>query len=178
MSKGAAPPRRRPTAATTIAAVPEALCVGLVAGIPLVLTAAIVGRYTGWFHLRWSDEVARAMIIWLAFLGAGVAVRREAHFRIALLASRTSSERTRKAAESVTHVSLAATGVLMIYLGWRLIEGALGQTTVVLKIPVPLLYASLPLGGLLFIVYSAANLVRTLREGPRPEPGGGAVPQA
>lgn len=155
---------RRTTAAAAAAAVPEAICVALAAGIPLVLTAAIIGRYTGLYHLRWSDEVARAMIIWLAFLGAGVAVRREAHFRIALLASRATSERVRKVAESITHVSLAATGGLIIYLGWRLIQGALGQTTVVLKIPVPLLYASLPLGGVLFIVYSVANTVRTLRK--------------
>jgi TRAP-type C4-dicarboxylate transport system permease small subunit len=141
-----------------LAAIPEAVCVGLVAGIPLVLVSAVIGRYTGWFHLRWADEIARAMIVWLAFLGAGVAVRRGAHFRIAILESRARTPFVRTFSRYVAHLSLLVTGLLLVFLGYRLMQLVGNQTTVVLKIPVSWIYLSMPVGGLLFVVYSLRGI--------------------
>lgn len=155
---GEADPPRRRRYREHLATVPEVICVVLVAGIPLVLASAVVGRYTGWFHLRWSDEVARAMIIWLAFLGAGVAVRRGAHFRIAVLETRTTSPRLRAIARHAAHLSMTATGILLMLLGYRLMVRAGATTTIVLKLPVRWIYFAMPVGGFLFVVYSLLGM--------------------
>lgn len=145
--------RSSPSVADRLSAIPEAICVGLVAGIPLVLASAVIGRYSGWFHLRWADEVSRAMIIWLAFLGAGVAARRGAHFRIAILESRAEAPWLRAVSTYASHFALAVTGVLLMFLGQRLIGLAGDQTTVVLKIPVRWIYLSMPVGGALLVIH-------------------------
>lgn len=152
-----------PSLGARLSAIPEAVCVGLVGGIPLVLVSAVIGRYSGWFHLRWADEVARAMIIWLAFLGAGVAARRGAHFRIAILESRVDVPWLRALSRYATQLSLAATGALLLYLGYRLIGLAGDQTTVVLKIPVRWIYLSMPVGGFLLVVHSLHALLSARR---------------
>lgn len=132
---------------------------GLVAGIPLVLVSAVVGRYSGWFHLRWADEVARAMIIWLAFLGAGVAARRGAHFRIAVLETRVTVPWLGVVSRYAMQLSLAATGGLLVFLGYRLMGLVGDQTTVVLKLPVRWIYLSMPAGGVLLVIHSLRALV-------------------
>ena len=72
--------------------------IGLVAEIPavalvvaeiLLLSAGVVARYVFNRPLVWSDELASALFLWLAMLGAVVALRRGEHMRLTVIASRS-----------------------------------------------------------------------------------------
>ena len=60
----------------------------LVAVEIVVLLAGVVSRYVFNRPLTWSDELASILFLWLAMLGAVIALRRGEHMRLAFLVSR------------------------------------------------------------------------------------------
>nr|WP_234484873.1 TRAP transporter large permease subunit [Noviherbaspirillum pedocola] len=68
-----------------ITEVPAAL---LVAVEIIVLLAGVISRYVFNAPLTWSDELASILFLWLAMLGAVVALRRGEHMRLTTLAQR------------------------------------------------------------------------------------------
>lgn len=81
----AAPPPRfaRLDAALAVATeLPAAILVGVEI---LVLLLGVVSRYVFNRPLTWTDELASALFLWLAMLGAVIALRRSEHMRLSFL---------------------------------------------------------------------------------------------
>src|ERR1700694_3302108 len=54
----------------------------------LVLLAGVVSRYVFNRPLTWTDELASILFLWLAMLGAVIALRRDEHMRLGVLVAR------------------------------------------------------------------------------------------
>ena len=67
--------KSRIAAAALIADGPEVVAGLLLAAITVILFFGVVWRYFLTDPLTWSDEIARALFVWLSFVGAAVAVR-------------------------------------------------------------------------------------------------------
>src|SRR5215468_4366842 len=67
--------------------VTEAPAAILVCVETIVLLAGVIARYVLQRPLIWSDEFAAVLFIWLAMLGAVIALRRSAHMRLTVLAN-------------------------------------------------------------------------------------------
>src|SRR3954466_11671309 len=50
-----------------------------------ILVAGVISRYVFNAPLTWSDELASTLFLWLAMLGAVIALRRGEHMRLAFL---------------------------------------------------------------------------------------------
>jgi tripartite ATP-independent transporter DctM subunit len=83
----------------------ERLTALLVVAEIVILFVGIVARYAFHNPLIWSDELASALFLWLAMLGAALALRRNEHMRMTALVNRASA-RPRRFAELL---ALAAT---------------------------------------------------------------------
>ena len=59
----------------------------LIAVAIMVLLAGVISRYVFDRPLTWSDELASILFLWLAMLGAVIALRRSEHMRLAFLVS-------------------------------------------------------------------------------------------
>src|ERR1700710_415132 len=68
-----------------ITEMPAAILVGLEI---VILLAGVISRYVFNAPLTWSDELASILFLWLAMLGAVVALRRVEHMRLGFLVSR------------------------------------------------------------------------------------------
>src|SRR5215470_6828172 len=66
----------------TIGVVAEALGAVLVLAETCILFAGVVSRYVFDRPLMWTDELANFLFLWLAMLGAVVALRRNEHMRL------------------------------------------------------------------------------------------------
>ncbi len=66
----------------------EAPAAILVVAEVVVLLAGVVARFVFDHPLVWSDEVASLLFLWLAMLGAAIALRRGAHMRLTTLTGR------------------------------------------------------------------------------------------
>ena len=59
----------------------------LVVAETVILLMGVVSRFVFDRPLVWSDEVASLLFLWLAMIGAAIALRRGAHMRLSTLAA-------------------------------------------------------------------------------------------
>jgi TRAP-type C4-dicarboxylate transport system permease small subunit len=140
----------------------EWICLALMVVLCVDIFLGVFSRYIMGQTFTWYDEVARACFVWLVFLGAAVGVKRLAHFRLLLLTSRL-SPLGQALVEFFTYLSMAAFAAVLIWQGWILAKLGGMQQTPVIGLPKSWIYASIPAGGALMILYAIAPAWRAVR---------------
>ncbi|WP_238750100.1 TRAP transporter small permease [Neolewinella maritima] len=110
-------------------------------------------RYVMADQASWSEELARFLLIWIGILGAAYASGQRMHLSIDLLANKP----VRLIAALIILFALA----VLVVGGTRLVllTAALGQTSPALGLPMSVVYAVVPLSGLLIIFYRLPDLI-------------------
>lgn len=122
----------------------------------------VLSRYVLGVPSSFTDELARYLMIWLGVLGAAYVSGRNMHVAIDLIPSR-SSEETQVQLRSIVYLLVIAFAILALVIGGgRLvyISHILGQRSPALQIPLSLVYAIIPISGILIIFYKINDLIR------------------
>lgn len=114
-------------------------------------------RYVMQATFQWYDEVARLCFVWMIFLGAALAVRRGAHFRLHLLIDRFGATNRRRVDLLVTLIVIAFAAVLVVG-GIAIAPLARRQVTDSLEISMLWFYGALPVGGALMILFALPQI--------------------
>jgi tripartite ATP-independent transporter DctM subunit len=128
----------------------------------IVLSSGVVARYVFHRPLIWSDELASILFLWLAMLGAVVALRRGEHMRMTAFVGRAGPEM--RAFMDV--FALAASLALLLLLIGPALEYASEEAFVVtpaLEIQNSWRAAALPIGAVLMILIALLRLARVGR---------------
>lgn len=137
--------------------IPAAL---LVVAEILVLLAGVTSRYLLHRPLVWSDELASMLFVWLAMLGAVIALRRGEHMRMTALVGKASPE----IRAFLEVVAIAAPLAFLLLIVGPAVDFAQDQgviTTPALGIPDTWRAAALPVGSALMLVVACLRLIRT-----------------
>jgi tripartite ATP-independent transporter DctM subunit len=137
----------------------EAIAAALVLADVLVLLAGVVSRFVFRSPLVWSDELASMLFVWLAMLGAVIALRRGEHMRMTAMVTRVPPD-WRPFFEGL---SLAAALAFLAMVAWPAWEYAADErmiTTPALDISNLWRAAALPAGIALMILFAALRLFR------------------
>jgi TRAP-type C4-dicarboxylate transport system permease small subunit len=140
----------------------ELACLGLMAVLVADVFLGVYSRYVMHATFQWYDEVARLCFVWMVFLGAAVAVRRGAHFRLHLLIDRFGEAMRRRVELLVTLIVIAFAAVLVTG-GVAIFPLARRQVTDALEISMVWFYAALPVGGALMILFALPQLWKLVR---------------
>jgi TRAP-type C4-dicarboxylate transport system permease small subunit len=130
--------------------------------IAAVVFLQVVFRYVLQQPLFWSEELPRYLLIWMSFLAAALAQKNEAHINITL-ALTPLSPRTRRAVMVLTNVLILAFLLILVYSGSLVTRITAHHRSTALQIPMGLVYAALPVGAALMILYLVLQIVRDLR---------------
>ncbi len=140
-------------------------CGSLFVVLLLTVMWGVVTRYLLGDQARWTEELARFLLVWVSFLGAALAYARQQHLGIDLLVERF-DPRTRRLADGIVHamVSLFAFGV-MGYGGYELVMERFdsGQKLASLGVDKAWQYLVVPLSGLIIGALALIHLVDTAR---------------
>ena len=139
---------------------------GLGAAMVVVVAAQVFFRYVLNQSLFWSEELARYILVWLTFLGASVAYRRNAHPRIELFSARLGAPAARILRIASHLVAAAFFGLLVIY-GAQFAYFVRLQISPALQLPKGVVMLVLPVSGLLLLLHAAAAIAAEFREGER-----------
>lgn len=141
------------------------LCGLLFVALLLTVVWGVLTRYLLGDQARWTEELARFLLVWVSFLGAALAYSRQQHLGIDLLVNRFDSW-TRRLADCLVHgiVGLFAFGV-MGYGGYELVveRFASGQKLPSLGVDKAWQYLVVPLSGVMIGCLSLIHLVETAR---------------
>ncbi|MFI0396626.1 TRAP transporter small permease [Paracoccus jiaweipingae] len=135
----------------------------------LLAMAVVVGwnvslRYLTSQSLPWADEVARYAMIWLGFLGAGLALREGAHVAITNLHD-VLPRRGAVALRALLLAGLMAFFLFMVWTGWDYMSRTAFQKSPALRLPMRWVYAAMPVGFGLLALHLALIAPRYLRAG-------------
>ena len=137
------------------------ICLGLMVVLVVDVFLGVWSRYVLHATFQWYDEVARLCFVWMVFLGAAVAVRRGAHFRLHLLVDRL-GPRLRRASDLLVALLVAGFGGVLVAGGVAMYPVARRQVTDSLELSMLWFYGALPIGGALMILFSLPHLRRLL----------------
>ncbi|NJM83592.1 MAG: TRAP transporter small permease [Tabrizicola sp.] len=143
------------------------LAIGGLAILILVFTNVTLRGAAG-FDLAWSLEVTAFLLLWTTFLGCAAATARGAHMRVTEIVDSLLSPKRKWRLEHLVNVLIIVLLATLIISGTRIVGHTWQQKTTVLYWPVGLLYASMPVGMALTLVFHMFNSWLTLR-GLRPE---------
>ena len=143
----------------------EYLCAGLLFVIVAVVFINVVGRYFFRAPLRWSDEVAQFLFLWLSYLGALAALMGGRHYSLPNLIDLLPT-RLRVAAKTVSDLIVLAMLAILVWCGTLLVDLLRHQRSPAIDLPIYYVYAALPLVSFLMALVVAFQIVRRLRGGP------------
>jgi TRAP-type C4-dicarboxylate transport system permease small subunit len=148
----------------------EAMVGSLFAILVLLACLQILLRYVFNMALEWSDEVIRYLFIWIVALAAPLATLHGDHFLVSIVPDALPRAGRRALARAVLVVTILFL-LALVWLGVRFTAAMQGRVSSVLELPMPLIYASVPVAGVLML----ANMVRLARRawaagGPEGQP--------
>ena len=130
------------------------ILVGAVALLVLDVLLGVASRYLWGAQVKWTEELATILLIWVSFLGAAAAFEARAHLGIDFLTERFPPSARRKT-ELAAHLCTIGF-VVRQALVHRNILPALQISDVVMYLP-------LPVSGVFILIYEVANLTADWR---------------
>lgn len=133
----------------------EWVMVVVLAVLTLLVGAQIAGRFLFGYSIFWSDELARFLLVWAAFLGMSVGVRRGSHPAVDSLVRALPRGAARVAFWAAVACSLlffavmVGHGALLVQRTWLQRSPSLG-----LRMGVP--YLAVPVAGILMGLHTVA----------------------
>lgn len=112
----------------------------------------VVCRYILNYSIIWAEEVSQYLMVWVAFLAAGLALREGRHVAIEMLQDRLPSRARRMTRHLIALLLIVFMGILII-LGLQFVRFAWDQETPVLNIPLGIPYMAVPIGALLLVIH-------------------------
>lgn len=124
----------------------------LLAAMSVIVFTNVSLRYLTNFSIPWAEEVARYMMVWMTFLGAGLALRYGGHVAIGNVME-AMSPKAQRVLRIIIVVALLAFFAVMIWVGYNYAMRMRFQVTPATRIPFSYVYAAIPVGFALLAVH-------------------------
>ena len=125
----------------------------LLAAMAVMVFANVALRFATDYSILWVEEASRFTMVWLTFIGAGLALRHGGHIGIDTL--QQTAPRLAPAIRGVIVALMACFFAAMVVIGLRYASLTWAQTTPVLEVPVGAVYLAMPVGFALMLVHLA-----------------------
>ena len=135
----------------TLEKVTKASCVMLGGAMALVLISGVIARYVMRNPMIWTEEIARALMIWTAFLGISIANRQRSHLGVTLLVLRLPILFQRLVKLFTDGLTMWFLYVLTVY-GVRMVKSSRTQIETATGISMSYFFMCVPLCGLLALI--------------------------
>lgn len=136
----------------------------LLAAIIVLISANVFMRYVLNSSLSWGEELTLWIFVWFVWVSVSLAFQRGEHIRITVMLD-LFGPKARKSIDVIVDILILG---FLCTLSWECINLMLkpfvaNQNSVVLGLPIPILYGSAPFGATLASVRVIQHLIRTLR---------------
>jgi TRAP-type C4-dicarboxylate transport system permease small subunit len=145
----------------------RALDTALIIAVGLLVLDVVWGVFTRYVmreQAKWTEELARFLLVWVALLGGAVAFGTKGHLGVDFFVGKFHPD-ARKLMAVVGHlVVLFFAGTVFLYGGSRVVADALAmeQVTPALGWKMGHVYLALPIAGVFMVLYTIENLLETL----------------
>lgn len=139
----------------------EACAAALMLAIVLMLFSGVVARYAFSRPLGWIDEAVSLAFIWVAMLGAVLAMHRNEHLRLSMFVDRMPT-RMRSLVHAFSLIAIAGFLIGLIGPAFEHVQSEWVITSPALEIPGGVRVAAIAVGSLLMLALVATYALRTV----------------
>lgn len=107
----------------------------------------------------WTEEIALLMFAWIIFFMIAVGVREHLHVRVDMLIERLAPP-VADLAQRATSVLIAGVGAYLVWSGIDYLLETRGAVSAAIRYPSEILYASVPVSGILLLLFSLEIAIR------------------
>lgn len=125
--------------------------------IVCVVSAQVFCRKFLGFSIRWSEEVALVLMVWMAFISLAIGVEKGLHICISMFFERFPKP-VQLVISKITDLLMISFGGVMIYYGIKLVQSTMTSTLPATKWPSATLYIMIPVSGIFVVYYSLIEL--------------------
>lgn len=120
----------------------------------------VITRYVFRVSLSWSEELARYLLLWFGMLTAAYCFKIKVHFALTFVFKKFPFA-VRKIINIFIFSVLNIMFLVMIIWGFKYAYIAIGTNSPVMKLPLPFVYAAIPVGGGLMLFYNTINFYKS-----------------
>jgi TRAP-type C4-dicarboxylate transport system permease small subunit len=128
------------------------LIIAMMAAMVAMVFGNVVSRYIWNYSFIWAEELSQYLMVWITFLGAGLALREGRHVAVELLQDRL-PVKTKRWVRHLVAALIIAFLVALVVLGFQFALFAWEQETPVMNISLGIAYLAVPLGALLLLAH-------------------------
>lgn len=144
----------------------EFVLFGLGAAMAVIVAVQVFSRYVLNHSLFWSEELARYILVWLTFLGASVAYRRNIHPAVDIFYAMLDAPKKKIATIFIHLVSIVFFGIMIIF-GCQFASFVKLQISPALSLPKWTILSIIPLSGMVMMIHGLAFLLAEITGGRR-----------
>lgn len=132
-----------------------------------LVVAQVFFRFVINYSIGWSEELARYLLIWIAWIAASYAVQQNAHIRVEIVKDLFSGA-VKKVLELVVLVISFGFSIFLAYEGTNFILAIkmTGQTSPSLDLPMWIVYLAVPVGGTLMAIRLIQQMIIIIKSKP------------
>jgi TRAP-type C4-dicarboxylate transport system permease small subunit len=143
-----------------------ALNVALIVAVLLLVVDVVWGVFTRYImgeQAKWTEELARFLLVWVSLLGGAVAFGTKGHLGVDYFVGKFDPDVRKLMALFVHGVVLFFAVAIFVYGGGRVVSDALAmeQMTPALGLKMGHVYLAIPIAGLFMMLFTIENLVET-----------------
>ncbi|RKX45688.1 MAG: TRAP transporter small permease [Verrucomicrobia bacterium] len=140
---------------------------GLVLAVALLVFDVVWGVFTRYVmgeQAKWTEELARFLLVWVSLLGGALAFGTKGHLGVDYFVGKLHPD-ARKLMAVIAHgIVLFFAGAIFLYGGGRVVADALAmeQMTPALGWKMGHVYLALPIAGIFMVLFTLENLLETI----------------
>lgn len=134
------------------------ICAYLLGIMVIVASWQVISRYIFNHPSSWTEEILRFSLIWLTMLGTPLAHGLNRNMSVTFLVNKFSNKNKYINSLFVEILTFLLALVVLLIGGWMVAVNAYGQVSAALGINMFFVYISLPISGILLMMYSGLKI--------------------
>lgn len=130
----------------------------VLAFVIVIICAQVFCRNVLRTNIRWNQEVAQLLTIWIAFFGIAIGAEKGLHIVVEVFYDRFPKPLQKAVAKVNQMIVLLVGGFFTVY-GIRMVVSTMDSRLPVTKWPLSLMYIMIPVSGLLMIYFEVLDLM-------------------
>ena len=142
----------------------EVLCTLIMGYMVLAVCWQVITRFILKNPSTLTEEILRYLLVWTTMVGGAYAYGRRKHLSINMLTKKLPFKQQKMLDIVIQIIVIVFAVVVMIMGGLHLVGTTSNQISAALHLPMPYVYASIPVGGILIIFYSLIFIMEDIKE--------------
>ena len=142
----------------------EIMCTLIMGYMVLAVCWQVITRFILKNPSTLTEEILRYLLVWTTMVGGAYAYGRRKHLSINILTKKLPHSGQKILDIVIQAVIILFSVIAMIMGGMRLVSTTSNQISAALRLPMPYVYASVVVGGVLIIFYSLIFIIEDIKE--------------